>query len=203
MSLQSTLVEQFHHPKGLLGRLAGAVMAHRASNRARNRWTVELLDVQPGQSVLELGPGPGVTLDLLLERVRPGRVTAVDHSELMLARCRRRHRDAVRDGVLELICAEFPGVPDGGAFDRILAVNSLQFDGMNDRTLRALADALKPGGRIAITFQPRAPGAGASAAENFGRNATGLLANAGFTEVRTERLPLMPVPAVCVIGERR
>jgi len=31
---------QFHRPHGLDGRLAGWVMAHRSSNRRRNRWAL-------------------------------------------------------------------------------------------------------------------------------------------------------------------
>ena len=202
MSLQSRVIEQFHHPRGLLGRLAGAVMAHRGSNLERNRRTVELLDVRPGQRVLELGPGPGVTLGLLLERAGPGHVTAVDHSELRLARRRRRHRRAIQEGRLDLIRAEFPGVPEHARFDRILAVNSLQFDAMTEPVMRTLRGLLEPGGRIAITFQPRGPGASERGAEAFGQNAVRLLEGAGFTGVRVETLPLAPVPAVCVLGER-
>ena len=74
MSIQSILVGQFHHPSGLLGRLAGWIMATRESNLSRNRWTVDLLDIEESDDVLELGPGPGVTLQLLLSRVPQGRV---------------------------------------------------------------------------------------------------------------------------------
>ena len=61
-NLQKALVDQFHHPRGVFGSLAGRIMARRESNLERNRWTVGLLDLAPGDHVLELGPGPGVTL---------------------------------------------------------------------------------------------------------------------------------------------
>jgi hypothetical protein len=47
------LVDQFGHPCGLPGRLAGWEMALRPSNRKRNAWAVSLLDVQPSDRVLE------------------------------------------------------------------------------------------------------------------------------------------------------
>ena len=84
-NLQKALVDQFHHPRGVLGGLAGRIMARRESNLARNRWTVDLLDLAPEDHVLELGPGPGVTLGVILERVPAGFVVGVDHSATMIA----------------------------------------------------------------------------------------------------------------------
>ncbi len=49
--------QQAGHPKGLVGRLFGAVVAHR--NYEMNLFTLERLDVRPGHRVLEIGFGPG------------------------------------------------------------------------------------------------------------------------------------------------
>ncbi|MEJ2089935.1 MAG: class I SAM-dependent methyltransferase, partial [Gammaproteobacteria bacterium] len=136
MGLQEALVGQFHRPHGPLGRLAGWIMARRESNLERNRWTVELLDLQPTDHVLELGPGPGVTLGLLLDRVSAGRVVGVDHSAAMLKQARARNREAVEAGRLVLVEGSFTALPDlDGPFDKILAVNSLQFDAANTAAL--------------------------------------------------------------------
>ncbi len=62
MTVRQRLVAQFRQPRGLPGQLAGLVMAMRPSNRARNRWTVELLDLQPGDRLLEIGFGPGLAI---------------------------------------------------------------------------------------------------------------------------------------------
>src|SRR5688500_7109770 len=92
------LVRQFHQPTGLGGRLAGRVMGHRPSNVERNRWAVELLDVQPNERVLEIGCGPGVAIAALASRVPEGLVVAVDHSEVMISQTRRRNTAAVDAG---------------------------------------------------------------------------------------------------------
>lgn len=202
MKLGQLLVRQFHRPRGLLGRAAGWIMATRRSNLERNRWTVDLLDVRPGDRVLELGPGPGVTLGLLLERAGPGKVTAVDHSPLMVEACRRRHRGPVEAGRLELRLAAFPGMPADAVFDRIIAVNALQFDAMSVDALREIGRHLAPGGHIAVTFQPRGRGVTDRAALDFGQRASRLLEAAGLTDARIETLPLKPVCAVCVLARR-
>src|SRR6187551_3753374 len=58
----TAIVGQFGHPRGAAGNVAGWVMAHRPSNRQRNRWVASLLDVQPTDRVLEIGFGPGLAI---------------------------------------------------------------------------------------------------------------------------------------------
>jgi hypothetical protein len=53
---------QFGRPHGIGGRAVGVLLAHRSSNRRRNAWVVSLLDVQPGDRVLEIGFGPGLAM---------------------------------------------------------------------------------------------------------------------------------------------
>jgi ubiquinone/menaquinone biosynthesis C-methylase UbiE len=202
-NLQRALVDQFHHPRGVLGSLAGRIMARRESNLARNRWTVDLLDLASGDRVLELGPGPGVTLGVILERVPAGFVVGVDHSATMLAQCRRANRAALRDERLALIQGSFTQLPElHGPFDAILAVNSLQFDALKCHTLAQIARLLKPGGSFAITFQPRGAHPSDAKAMAHAEHLVQLLERAGITQTRIEKLPLEPVCAVCVLARK-
>lgn len=65
MSLFDVVWSQFGRPRGLLGRLAGRIMASRGSNLARNQWAVELLEVRPDDRILEVGFGPGVAVAVI------------------------------------------------------------------------------------------------------------------------------------------
>jgi protein-L-isoaspartate O-methyltransferase len=87
---------QFHHPTGLGGHLAGWIMSRRPSNVARNRWAVQLLEVQPSERVIELGCGPGVAVAALATRAVRGLVVGVDHSQVMIRQARRRNRPRSR-----------------------------------------------------------------------------------------------------------
>jgi ubiquinone/menaquinone biosynthesis C-methylase UbiE len=204
MSLQSRLIPQFHHPSGWLGKLAGWIMATRKSNLERNQWTVDLLHIRKTDHVLELGPGPGVTLGLLTGLAPDGLVVGLDHSKTMLAECGKRNRKAVSNNKLALIQGTFTALPELPApFDKIIAVNSLQFDGMTDETLSRVTGLLKPGGTIAITFQPRGAEPTDEKAIAFGRKVAGLLETVGLINVRVEQLPMEPVCAVCVLGDRQ
>jgi len=90
MSLRSTFVGQFRKPQGPLGQVAGFIMATRPSNRERNAWTVGLLRLEPGHTVLEIGCGPGLALKACAAQVTSGRVVGIDHSEAMVRQARRR-----------------------------------------------------------------------------------------------------------------
>jgi SAM-dependent methyltransferase len=195
-----TLIAQFHRPEGILGRVAGWIMAHRSSNLERNRWTVELLDVKPDDLVCELGPGPGVTLGHLIGKA--GRVIAVDHSPLMLQQCAARHREAILRGCLVLREASFTNLPDIGQVDKMIAVNALQFDALSEPALRGISAHLKPGGVLAVTFQPRGKSPTANDVDDAAAKTRALLEAAGFENLREHRLPLDPVAAVCIIGQR-
>jgi len=203
MGLRARVERQFRRPKGALGALAGWIMALRGSNRARSRWTVELLGVRPGERVLELGCGPGVALSLLAERARGGRVVGLDHSPLMLRQAARRNRGALADGVLELRQGDLAALPNlGGPFDKILSVNVVQFLGELAPAFRALHAALAPGGVIATTYQPRHRAPTRADALAMAERLRAAMAATGFEAIAVEELPLRPVPAVCVLGRR-
>ena len=186
---------QFHRPTGAVGHVVGWIMGTRSSNVARNRWAVGLLDVQPTDRVIELGCGPGVAIAALAARA--SLVVGVDHSEVMIRQARRRNRAAVRAGRVRLIHkpVESLSISDG-PFDAALAVNTAGMWPDPTARLRDIARLLRPGGRVALVSQPRCPGVTSADAA---RELAGLLAEAGFEDIRTDRLELDP-PAVCVIG---
>jgi len=195
------MVRQFHRPHGMGGRAAGWVMAHRESNRKRNVWAVGLLDVQPDDRVLEIGFGPGIAIEELARHATSGRVVGVDHSEVMVRQASRRNAAAVRDGRVDLRLGSAEALPGFDApFDKMLAVNSLMFWDDPVARLKQLRALLVPGGRIAIVFQPRAPGSTDETAARAGDEIAGHFATAGFTDVRVETLALQPTAVVCVLG---
>ncbi len=197
------MVRQFHRPTGAGGHLAGWVMGRRSSNVARNRWAVELLDVQPTDRIIELGCGPGVAIAALTARASHGLVVGVDHSQVMITQAGRRNRAAVALGRVRLIHAavERLTVPDG-PFDAALAVNTVGIWPDPAARLSELGQLLRPGGRIALVSQPRCPAATAATTTAAADELAALLTEAGFERLRVETLGLDP-PVACVLGARR
>jgi SAM-dependent methyltransferase len=127
-------------------------------------------------------------------------VCGLDHSEVMLRQATRRNADGVRRGRVELRLGCVERVPAFEVpFDKILAVNALQFWNQPVEPLRELRRVLTSGGRIAIAFQPRGPGASDQAARTRGRKIATALRDAGFSQVRLETLKLKPA-VKCVLA---
>jgi SAM-dependent methyltransferase len=200
-SLRQAIVRQFGQPTGLVGRLVGLVMAARPSNRERNRRTIELLEIQPEDRVLEIGYGPGLAVQWAAERAVRGKVVGVDHSDPMHAQAARRNARAIEAGLVELHIASVDALPAfTSPFDKIFAVNVHLFWPDPVRALARLAAVMKPGGTIALTFQPRSRGATNEETRRGAERIAESLRAAGFGDVRAEILPMKPVDAVCVLG---
>jgi ubiquinone/menaquinone biosynthesis C-methylase UbiE len=203
MSLIATVYRQFHQPTGLLGRAAGWIMANRPSNIQRNRWTVDLLNLQPSDHVLEIGFGPGLAIEQVARLVPGGHVVGIDHSALMVKQARHRNRSATEKGLVDLKLGGFELLPElGETFDKAFSVNVLQF--LRDRTevTDTIRSVLKPYGLVATTVQPRHRGAKAEDAQRFARQLSEEMIGGGFREVTVRELDLKPIPAVCVLARK-
>jgi len=202
VSARAALVAQFRQPSGVIGTFAGWMMANRPSNVRRNAWTVSLLDLQPNARVLEWGCGPGIGIEACLRAAPDATVLAVDHSPLMVAHARRRNRRAVEQERARIVVGKLDAAVSSAPFDAIFSCNVLQFADNEREALTIMRNMLAPGGVVANTFQPRAPGAGAPEALAWGERVAAQCAAAGFSGVRINKLDLKPAPAACVLARR-
>lgn len=138
-------------PRGLLGVLALSAMA--LKNGGQNRAALAALDPRPGESILELGCGPGMGLRGALKRVgKNGYVAGVDQSACAAHFAAHMIHDAILRGQAAAMRAEAHDLPfRDRLFDRAFAVNSFQFWPEPARALREIARVLAPGGRLVIT----------------------------------------------------
>ncbi len=133
----------FGHPRGLLGRFGGLAMAH--GNAATEQRIVELAAIESGETVLVVGPGPGVGLKETARHA--GRTIGVDPSPEMLALAHRRCGDKVE---LRRGTAEDTGEPDESV-DVVLTVNNVQLWDDRAAGLAELYRVLRPGGRLLLS----------------------------------------------------
>lgn len=117
------------------------------------RRTLDLLDIKKGMKVLEVACGSGEIIGKIGHHVgEGGAITCLDQSEGMLAIARKRVSDA-KLGNVELICGDaeyLSGVPKR-AYDRVLCVFGLMYLPNPAGALRAMYEALAPGGLAAGT----------------------------------------------------
>lgn len=201
MSFRSSLVSQFKKPQGLFGRLAGITMALRPSNRQRNRWTIDLLGLDPTDTVLEIGYGPGLAAKWAARKLKRGHITGIDHSQTMLNQASRRNQKFIRKGRMTLLHGDVGTLPEGaGPFDKIYSANVAQFWDDQEATFKVLRMRMKSGGTIATTFMPRSKNATRKDAEAFADQMSARIEAAGFTGVHPKWLETTPVPAVCILA---
>jgi arsenite methyltransferase len=158
-----------------------------------------LIELKPGETVLDLGSGGGIDVLLSSRRVGPtGKVYGLDMTDDMLALARENQRQAGVENV-EFLKGEIENIPlPENSVDVIISNCVINLSADKDRVLREAFRVLKPGGRFAVSDAvsrgelPEAVrqsmmlwvGCIAGALEE--NDYTAKLAKAGFTDISVE-----------------
>ncbi len=119
-------------------------------NAATERHVVSVAKPGPEETVLVVGPGPGVGLEAAAERARL--VIGIDPSREMLDLCRKRCADAIRSGnvLLRHATAARTGL-NAETADVVLSVNNVHLWEDRAAAFAELYRVLRPGGRIVLS----------------------------------------------------
>lgn len=147
-----------HHPitgrayAGVMG-MGGAPWLDRAERQQEEnpQLAVKLLQISPGATVADVGAGSGYYSELLANQVGPsGKVYASDLQPGMLRLIRQRIRDHKLPNIQVVQSAvDDPHLPPD-ALDLILLVDVYHEFSQPQAMLRAMRQALKPGGRLVL-----------------------------------------------------
>src|SRR5258708_26110528 len=99
MGLAESVGAQLGEPSGLVGRAFGPILNR--ANRRMNRRAIERLQLQPAAKVLDVGFGGGIGLHSALG-AGATLAAGIEISEVMLSQGRRRFRDEIGNGRVEL-----------------------------------------------------------------------------------------------------
>jgi arsenite methyltransferase len=117
---------------------------------------LRIMDLKPGERVLDLGCGAGWATRLLARRVagdasnggKDGLVVGVDISDEMIRRARDNSREFRNVEYLVGSAEQIPWKSD--FFDKVLSVESFYYYPDQDRALQELRRVMVPGGRLFI-----------------------------------------------------
>lgn len=147
----------------------------------RVRWAIESLDADPADMLLEIGSGPGVAAGLACDRLRTGRLLAIDRSAVAVRRTAERNAAHVASGrlVVRQSSLEALQVPPAH-FDKAFAINvNLFWVRDPSRELDVLRRGLCPHGVLHVAYGANGP----TSADRVTSSVAAALARAGFTDV--------------------
>jgi SAM-dependent methyltransferase len=196
--IRGYLSRQAARPAGATGRLLGRLWVHETA--AVNDAALDLLNVSVGDRVLEIGFGPGRTLERLAEA--GASVDGVEVSSAMLCAAAKRNTDAVRGGSIRLHTGDgirLPALDD--TIDAVLSVHTIYFWPDPPATIAEIARTLRPGGRMVLAFRDGAVPLPSRLDPRIYNaptveTATGWLRDAGLTGVTAHRRPDICAPLV-------
>ena len=122
--LRQLVSRQLSQPSGAAGRVVAVLMNR--GNRKMNTRAIELLDLEDGMRVLDLGFGGGLALEMLLDR--GAQVAGVDRAPAMVAAATTRHRDAIAAGRLTVAEGDVTALPlEADSVDGVVTINTVYF----------------------------------------------------------------------------
>ena len=164
-------------------------------------WAIDQLALGPSDDVLEVGCGGGHAVALLCERLRRGRVTAIDRSALQVARARERNAAWVGTGrarIEAMALEEAPGVLGRARFDRVLAINVNAFWTEPQSSIAALAQLLAPTGRVFLVWEPPTT----ARLRQMRQALPPVLADAGLRVEDVRTATFRRSHGICIVGRR-
>ena len=166
----------------------------------RLQWAVQLLDISPADEILEIGPGPGVSVSLVCGQLATGRITAIDRSAIAIQHATKRNADHVAAGKAVFQQLDLADVElvrralTGQHFDKVFAVNvNLFWVRPADAELQLIKDLLRPGGVLQLVYETPSE----EQTSGVAKAVTAALSNRGLaTAVTTTSSPSL----LCITG---
>lgn len=197
MKLSGIFTKHFKNPKGILGSVAGKIMAH--ENDELYKWTFKQMDIQPKDRILEIGFGPGEGLHMLLEEYKKVKADGIDPSQTMYDQAKKRNKEFISNGQLHLMKGTAEDLfADNHTYDKIYAVNNFPLWKDRFATLQRIQSLLKIEGELVITLQPRQEEATRDQAFTYADEIQHLLMEAGLSDVKVKFKHIKPSLSICV-----
>jgi ubiquinone/menaquinone biosynthesis C-methylase UbiE len=142
---------QYKTPKGIIGTFIGEKMVRQ--HKTETNWSLELMNVQQGDRILELGCGAGYAIKLILEKDLAEEIVGLDISPTIIRSARIRNKKAINEKRAKLVQANLNKLPfHNENFNRVFSIQTIYFWTDIAATLSEIFRVLKPEGVLILTF---------------------------------------------------
>ncbi|MDN5276256.1 MAG: hypothetical protein PWR01_221 [Clostridiales bacterium] len=108
----------------------------------------EFIDLQPGQTVLDVGTGTGVLIPYIYNKVKNnGQIDAIDLSEAMLEQAKKKYTYPNINYIVGDVCALPMDVP---RYDCIICYSVFPHFVNKDQAIKHMVKGLKKGGKLVV-----------------------------------------------------
>ena len=148
------LARQLRKPAGKAGHEV-ALMMNRA-NRSLYQLTLEQLQLNPGDTILEIGFGNGALFPMMAAAFPGVNFCGIDYSEDMVREATELNKAMLSAGQLQVTSGQSNQLPyDAGRFAAVYCINVFYFWDNPFKHIREVHRVLKPGGLFAVTIRSR------------------------------------------------
>jgi len=120
---------------------------------ARIEAAVDRMKISADDTVLEIGCGHGIAVDLICRRLRGGKIVAIDRSPKMIAAAMHRNSKHIESGRAEFQAVDMEDFdPKGRLFDVIFALRVGIFHREPKKAHQIVRRWLKPRGRLLAEY---------------------------------------------------
>lgn len=163
------------------------------------RWGTSFLTIGRDYDVLDIGCGGGRNVQYFLERCDRGKVTGIDMSELSVKVSKEVNSDAIAKGRCDIILGNVSELPfDDLSFSIVTAFETVYYWPSIVDSFKQVLRVLRFGGQFMICNEADSLNERTQSwVDRIGHDMkvydaeqlTGFLEQAGFTEIRVERIP--------------
>lgn len=115
-------------------------------------WTLQLLDAQGQEQILDIGCGGGRALKRLSPAITTGKLYGIDYAETAVACTKEENAADVASGKLTVVQGSVSELPfPADTFDKIFSIESYYFWPDLQKDVKEILRVLRPGGRVFIT----------------------------------------------------
>lgn len=145
------LAQQLRKPNGELAAIVAESMNE--NNRIMTLHSIEILGIQNGDSILEIGPGNGKFAEVVVQKADQVSYYGVDYSPDMVKIASNLNVHLLETGQVRFMEGSAEALPlEDQTADKIFTVNTVYFMEDPEFCFREMFRVLKPGGICCITF---------------------------------------------------